>query len=140
MSEGASYPLFCPVAMAADMIEPRWTLLILSEMWSGSTRFSQIHRGVPGMSPALLSKRLRDMHAKGLVHRESASRGAHAAYVTTPSAYGRKPLVELQGLDVPEMGAEGYPKDWEPAAEAGETALLKDRIGLPAGLPAGAAD
>ncbi|MBP7692001.1 MAG: ammonium transporter [Anaerolineales bacterium] len=48
--------------------------------------------------------------------------------------------VELQGLDVPEMGAEGYPKDWEPAAEAGETALLKERIGLPAGLPAAAAD
>lgn len=47
------YPKFCPVAMAADMLEPRWTLLVLYEMWAGSTRFNEIQRGVPGMSPGL---------------------------------------------------------------------------------------
>jgi len=26
--------------------------------------------------------------------------------------------VELQGLDIPEMGVKGYPVDWEPAADA----------------------
>lgn len=97
MPDNATYPLFCPVAMAADLIEPRWTLLILSEMWCGSTRFSQIHRGVPGMSPALLSKRLRDMQAKGLVARATSSRGAYAEYVTTPLADRLEPIVELLG-------------------------------------------
>ncbi|MBL8058163.1 MAG: ammonium transporter [Anaerolineales bacterium] len=48
--------------------------------------------------------------------------------------------VELQGLDLPEMGAEGYPKDWEPAEEAAAEALRGGPAGLPAGLPAGAAD
>jgi len=57
----AQYPRFCPVAMAADMLEPRWTMLVLCEMWSGSTRFNEIQRGVSGMSPGLLSKRLKDM-------------------------------------------------------------------------------
>ncbi len=33
-----SYGLFCPLAMACEVVEPRWTLLILDEMWSGSTR------------------------------------------------------------------------------------------------------
>lgn len=93
-----SYPLFCPVAMAAEMIEPRWTLLILSEMWSGSTRFNQIHRGVPGMSPALLSKRLREMQAKGLVVARPSGSGAHAEYFTTPIADRLEPIVVQLGM------------------------------------------
>ncbi len=36
---GSNYPRFCPVAMAASLLEPRWTMLLLCEMWSGSTRF-----------------------------------------------------------------------------------------------------
>jgi DNA-binding HxlR family transcriptional regulator len=59
------YTRFCPVAVACEMLEPRWTMLILCEMWSGSTRFSEIQRGVPGMSPSLLSKRLREMTEQG---------------------------------------------------------------------------
>lgn len=97
MAEQAQYPFFCPVAMTAEMIEPRWTLLILSEMWAGSTRFSQIHAGVPGMSPALLSKRLREMQAKGLVRRMPSSNGGHAEYVTTEMADKLEPIVELLG-------------------------------------------
>jgi DNA-binding HxlR family transcriptional regulator len=83
--------------MAAELIEPRWTLLILSEMWAGSTRFSQIHRGVPGMSPALLSKRLREMQANGLVTREQSAQGARTEYVTTEIADRLEPIVELLG-------------------------------------------
>jgi hypothetical protein len=41
MMPGSSYPRFCPVAMAASLLEPRWTML-LCEMWSGSTRFNQL--------------------------------------------------------------------------------------------------
>ena len=68
------YPLFCPVAMASEIIEPRWTMLVLCEMWNGSTRFNQIQRGVPGMSPTLLSKRLKEMESKGLVRKSGQQR------------------------------------------------------------------
>ena len=64
-----SYGLFCPLAMACEVVEPRWTLLILSEMWSGATRFNEIRRGVPGISPTLLSKRLKEMEKRGLIER-----------------------------------------------------------------------
>ena len=67
--QDSSYPRFCPVAMAASLLEPRWTMLVLCEMWSGSTRFNEIQRGVPGMSPGLLSKRLKEMETNGLVTR-----------------------------------------------------------------------
>jgi len=90
------YPRFCPIAMAADILEPRWTMLVLCEMWSGSTRFNEIQRGVPGMSPGLLSKRLKDMEAKGLVQRNQGS-GSHAEYITTALADELEPIVQKLG-------------------------------------------
>lgn len=88
-----SYPRFCPVVMAASLLEPRWTMLLLCEMWSGSTRFNEIQRGVPGMSPGLLSKRLKEMEANGLVRKLNGSSGTHAEYVTTPVADELEPII-----------------------------------------------
>ena len=93
----SNYPRFCPVAMAASLLEPRWTMLVLCELWSGSTRFNEIHRGVPGMSPGLLSKRLKEMEGNGLVQRREDGAGEHADYVTTPRADELKPLVYALG-------------------------------------------
>lgn len=64
-----SYHQFCPVAMAAEILCPRWTLLLLRELVAGSKRFNELRRGVPRMSPALLSKRLKDLEAAGVVAR-----------------------------------------------------------------------
>jgi len=85
------YNQFCPVAKACELLQPRWTLLILSEMWSGSTRFNDIHRGVPGMSPTLLSRRLKEMEASGLIHHDA--NGYHSTVM------GRKlePIVHALG-------------------------------------------
>ena len=65
----ASYNQFCPVAMAAEILVHRWTLVLLRELVVGSTRFNELRRGVPRMSPALLSKRLKDLEAAGIVSR-----------------------------------------------------------------------
>jgi DNA-binding HxlR family transcriptional regulator len=56
---GGSYQQFCPVAMAAEILCTRWTMILLRELVAGSSRFNELRRGVPRMSPALLSKRLR---------------------------------------------------------------------------------
>lgn len=50
----ASYGQFCPVAMAAEVLGTRWTVVVLRELVAGSTRFNDLRRGVPNMSPALL--------------------------------------------------------------------------------------
>jgi DNA-binding HxlR family transcriptional regulator len=68
MTEG-SYKQFCPVAMAAEVLCTRWTVVLLREMVAGSTRFNDLRRGVPRMSPALLSKRLKDLEEAGIVRR-----------------------------------------------------------------------
>ena len=62
-----SYGQFCPVAMAAEIVCSRWTALILREMLCGTTRFNDLRRGVPRMSPTLLSKRLRELVDAGVI-------------------------------------------------------------------------
>jgi DNA-binding HxlR family transcriptional regulator len=63
------YSQFCPVSKAAEVLCQRWTPLILREVLTGSSRFNEIRRGVPTCSPALLTKRLRELEAAGVVKR-----------------------------------------------------------------------
>jgi len=98
MAEG-SYRQFCPVAMAAEVLCTRWTVVLLRELVAGSTRFNELRRGVPRMSPALLSRRLKDLEAAGIVARE-ASRSESGAFEYRLTASGRElgPIVEAFGI------------------------------------------
>jgi DNA-binding HxlR family transcriptional regulator len=98
MSDG-SYNQFCPVSMAAEIICSRWTLLVLRELMMGSTRFNELRRGVPSMSPALLSKRLRELEAAGIVMRAAAEResGVHE-YRLTEAGAELRPIIEAIGV------------------------------------------
>lgn len=88
--DASYYGQFCPVAMAAELLATRWTLVVLGEMLSGSTRFNEIRHGVPRMSSALLSKRLRDLEKAGVL------KHANGEYILTPSGRDLAPIV--QGL------------------------------------------
>jgi DNA-binding HxlR family transcriptional regulator len=87
MAEG-SYNQFCPVAMAAEILCTRWTIVLLRELVAGSTRFNELRRGVPRMSPALLSKRLKDLEAAGIVARSQLA-GDPAFYEYTLTSAGK---------------------------------------------------
>lgn len=92
-----SYNQFCPIAKACELLEPRWTLLILCEMWSGSSRFNEIRRGVPGMSPTLLSTRLKGMEENGLITREKNSKSGNIDYKITDVGQELSPIVFALG-------------------------------------------
>jgi DNA-binding HxlR family transcriptional regulator len=92
------YNQFCPVAMAAEVLGARWTLLLLRELIAGSTRFNDLRRGVPRMSPALLSKRLKELEAGGIVTRVPVSGEPGAfAYRLTEAGRELKPVIEAIG-------------------------------------------
>jgi len=95
----ASYGQFCPVAMAAEVLCTRWTVVVLREMIAGSTRFNDLRRGVPRMSPALLSQRLKQLEDAGVVHRTRV-RGAPDIYEYQLTKAGRElqPLIEGFGV------------------------------------------
>jgi DNA-binding HxlR family transcriptional regulator len=75
MLERGGYGQFCPVSMAAEILCSRWTPLVVRELLAGTTRFNDLRRGVPRMSPALLSKRLKELEKSGIVSVERIGTG-----------------------------------------------------------------
>ena len=94
-----SYNQFCPVAMAAEILCTRWTIVLLRELIAGSTRFNDLRRGVPRMSPALLSKRLQELEAAGIVRRvASRTEPGILEYQLTRAGHDLRPVIEAIGL------------------------------------------
>lgn len=67
MDQRGGYGQFCPVSMASEVLCSRWTTLIVRELLCGSSRFNELRRGVPKMSPTLLSKRLKELEQAGVI-------------------------------------------------------------------------
>ena len=105
---GATYRQFCPVSKAMELLDERWTLLVVRELMLGSRHFNALHRGVPRMSPALLSKRLHTLVRAGVVERRAE--GYRVSYRLTAAGRELEPIVEAVGRWgvrwVPELGDE----------------------------------
>jgi len=67
---GTSYHSFCPVAKAVELLDERWTMLVVNELRAGPLRFNELRRELPRMSPTLLSKRLQQLTIAGVAAHE----------------------------------------------------------------------
>jgi DNA-binding HxlR family transcriptional regulator len=92
---GSRYHQFCPVAKAMELLDERWTLLVIRELLSGSERFNELRRGLPRMSPTLLSRRLHLLVRAGVVERRTD--GQDVRYVLTEAGEELRPVVEALG-------------------------------------------
>ncbi|MEM7442163.1 MAG: helix-turn-helix domain-containing protein [Pseudomonadota bacterium] len=92
-----SYGQFCPIAKAAELFCERWTALVIRTIGAGAHRFSDIQRGVPLMSSTLLSQRLRQLVAEGIVERRRTASGRSWAYHLTEAGVEFMPLVGALG-------------------------------------------
>ena len=62
----------CPIYKTAGFVGKRWTILVLAELSRGKEqwkRYSQIKRGLRGITPKMLSMRLRELEKDGLIKR-----------------------------------------------------------------------
>ncbi len=91
-----AYHQFCPVAKAMELLDERWTLLVVRELLSGSRHFNDLRRGVPRMSPSLLSKRLSTLVRAGVVERDDD--GHQVTYTLTPAGQELRAVVEALGV------------------------------------------
>jgi DNA-binding HxlR family transcriptional regulator len=98
MQDIDGYGQFCPVAMAAEVICARWTPLILRELLCGSTRFNDLRRGVPRMSPTLLSKRLKELEQAGVVETRATGQAGIVEYHLTQAGQELRPIVMSLGM------------------------------------------
>lgn len=88
------YGTICALSKACEVIEPRWTLPILNQMWNGYCRFSDIRRAVGNVSPGVLSKRLGELEKAGLIERiEDPAKGT-VDYVRTQKAIDLEPVLD----------------------------------------------
>ncbi len=92
------YGQFCPVAKAAEVFCERWTPLVIRDLAWGATRFSELHRGVPLMSPTLLSRRLKQLEAEGIVERRPAASGRGHTYHLSEAGQEFAPIIEALGV------------------------------------------
>lgn len=93
------YKQFCPVAMAAEILCTRWTIVLMRELVAGTTRFNELRRGVPKMSPTLLSQRLKELESAGVIDRkEIKSEKGLYEYRLTSAGKDVRPVVEAMGM------------------------------------------
>jgi DNA-binding HxlR family transcriptional regulator len=89
------YGQFCPLVQATQLLCERWTLIVVRELIAGSTRFNQLKRGVPLMSPTLLSLRLRQLAEAGVIE-ITGSKGNYS-YGLTSAGLELRSVIELLG-------------------------------------------
>jgi DNA-binding HxlR family transcriptional regulator len=88
---------FCPVAVACEIFAERWTPIILRELFAGSQHFNEIHRGIPLISRALLSRRLRELEAAGVITKEPLTGQRGYRYRLTEAGQEFRPVIEGLG-------------------------------------------
>lgn len=66
-----SYNDRCPIARALDAVGERWALLVVRELLLGPQRFSDLRRALPGASTNMLTDRLRELEARGIIRRRA---------------------------------------------------------------------
>lgn len=83
-----SYNQYCGLAKSLDVVGERWTLLVVRNLLLGPLRYSELLRGLPGITTNLLAKRLKEMEELELVERVrgTAAAGGHAYRLTALGA------------------------------------------------------
>src|SRR6202035_5648082 len=75
----------CGIARALDAVGDRWAMLVVRELIFGPKRFSQLRDGLQGVSPNVLSQRLRDLEDGGVVRRVALAPPAGLAFYELPA-------------------------------------------------------
>ena len=93
----AGFRQFCPVALASETLTQRWMLLVVRELCAGATHFSEIRRGVPGITASLLKQRLDTLERAGIIERPRARTGSTRVYRLTQAGEELRPVLSSIG-------------------------------------------
>ena len=65
-----AYSQNCPTRMALDRIADKWIVLIVGRLAEGTRRFGELRREIDGISPKVLTQKLRELERDGLITRK----------------------------------------------------------------------
>ena len=96
MATESRYDDPCGIARAMGVIGDRWAVLVVRELMFGARRFAQLRAGLPGISPNVLSQRLRELEAAGVARRTVLDSVNVTVYELTERGQALEPvLIEL---------------------------------------------
>lgn len=87
------YEQYCGLARALDVVGDRWTLLIVRELLVGPRRFGALRDGLCGIATNLLSQRLRQLEADGIIERKLGAPQDGTRYALTRRGEALRPVV-----------------------------------------------
>ena len=87
------YAQFCPISKAMEVLGERWTMLIVRELLMGSSRFSQLQRGLSKISPTVLNTRLETLRKHGLIIKKRIPEQRGSEYYLTEAGRELFPIV-----------------------------------------------
>lgn len=97
--EKRRYRQFCGLARSLDVVGERWTLLIVRNLLLGPQRYSELLRGLPGITTNLLAKRLAEMEEFGLLEKaRSSASDAGSHYRLTALGAALEPAVQALAI------------------------------------------
>lgn len=94
----AGYGQFCPIAKACEVLGERWTLLVVRELLAGSRRYNDLKRGLPLISPTVLSQRLSGLQERGIIDRKHSTDRKSWEYHLTDAGRELEPIVMNLGI------------------------------------------
>jgi DNA-binding HxlR family transcriptional regulator len=131
MSKG--YGQYCPLSLAAELLCQRWTILVLSRLVDGCVRFNEIHRGLPQISPSLLSRRLKELEFAGLLQSRRSPDGEWKEYSLTAAGAELEPLIDTMAVWGQRWARDMTLEDLDPAFLVWSMHARIDTSALPAG-------
>jgi DNA-binding HxlR family transcriptional regulator len=119
MNAKRTYGDGCGIARALDLVGERWALLVVRELLLGPKRFTDLRAGLPNLGPDILSARLRELEAAGIVGRRTLPPPAAArVYELTERGLELEPVILA-------LGRWGSATPFPPGAELGiDSAVL----------------
>lgn len=85
----------CPVEKTARIVGGRWKAVVIDQLLQGSKRFSELKRGIPGITQRMLSQQLRDLQSTGIVERAVfPDTPPRVVYTITPLGKSLRPLLD----------------------------------------------
>lgn len=127
------YGQYCPLALAAEVLAQRWTILVVSRLHGGCTTFNAIHRGVPRISPSLLAQRLAELEDAGIVEKRTPPQRSTPQYALTSAGRDLAPVIREMALWGQHWARDMVRDDLDPAFLAWSMHTRMDAAAMPPG-------
>lgn len=129
----SKYGQYCPLALAGEILCERWNVLIIHKIIEGCHRFNDIHKGVPKITPTLLSSRLRDLEYTEVITREKLKKGRGYSYHLTEAGEALAPVIQSMAIWGQEWGRDMVVEDLDPRFLLWQMSGSLDKEFLPKG-------